>query len=183
MAASEITVSSAKLYYGTDAEINALTGTKGDVGFATDTGKEYTNTDGGTTWVLTRTAISGSSYVNVQNAALTVQNIATGGPISIASGTSQSLGDTTIYGLPFGSIVLDPSGATDSFAGAYALGNGKLIIQITRTGSTDTVSLTATSPETDVIAGPLAVVDNAGAIATTITTGVYYMYFGAGAVS
>lgn len=63
MAASEITVSSAKLYYGTDAEINALTGTKGDVGFATDTGKEYTNTDGGTTWVLTRVSTTGAASV------------------------------------------------------------------------------------------------------------------------
>jgi len=63
MAASEITVSSAKLYYGTDAEINALTGTKGDVGFATDTGKEYTNTDGGTTWEITRVNVSGAACV------------------------------------------------------------------------------------------------------------------------
>ena len=59
MAASQITVSSAKLWYGTAAEITALaTGNGaqvGDVGYATDENREYTCTDAGTpTWVITR---------------------------------------------------------------------------------------------------------------------------------
>jgi hypothetical protein len=65
MAAQEITVASAKLYYGTDAEINALSGTIGDVGFVTsgaNVGAEYTCL-GGTSWLLTRAAINGAALV------------------------------------------------------------------------------------------------------------------------
>jgi len=75
MAATEITVSGATLYYGTDAEINALSATKGDVGFATDTGKEYTNTDGSTTWVVTRAQTEGSMHVRTSGDAGTLESI------------------------------------------------------------------------------------------------------------
>jgi len=54
MAATAITLSSSTLYYGTDAEINAKSANIGDVGYATDTNREYTNIDGGTTWLKTR---------------------------------------------------------------------------------------------------------------------------------
>ena len=47
-------LASRKRYYGTAAEINALSANKGDLGYASDEASaEYTNTDGATTWVLT----------------------------------------------------------------------------------------------------------------------------------
>ena len=84
MAATAITVSSATLYYGTDAEINALSATLGDVGFATDTGKEYTNTDGGTTWAVTRAYTSGAAHVSQNGAVTAVTGTLKAHPVTLA---------------------------------------------------------------------------------------------------
>ena len=73
MAAAAITLANSTLYYGTDAEINALSANEGDVGFATDTNREYTNIDGSTTWLKTRA----ESDVGLSKNAATVTGSAT----------------------------------------------------------------------------------------------------------
>lgn len=66
MTAQAISVGTSALYYGTAAEIVALSANTGDVGFATDTQTEYTNysTGGsGTDWVITRVSTNGTAHV------------------------------------------------------------------------------------------------------------------------
>ena len=74
MAAAVITLSNAKLIYGTQAEILALDVNStpavsvGDVGFAKDKLKEYTcvdNTDGASVWIVTRDSLVGASHILV----------------------------------------------------------------------------------------------------------------------
>ena len=63
MAVTTVTVADAVLKYGLEADVASETGAIGDVFFATDTYCEYTNTDGGTTWVKTRQSNSAGQVV------------------------------------------------------------------------------------------------------------------------
>lgn len=60
-----IPVVNSTLYFGTASEVSTQSGNRGDVFFATDTRVEYTNTDGGTTWVVTRSyTLAGAAKVD-----------------------------------------------------------------------------------------------------------------------
>ena len=60
---SAVTIAFATLYYDTASNIQALSANKGDFGFEIDTQDEYTNIDGGTTWVMTRASTGGAAHV------------------------------------------------------------------------------------------------------------------------
>ena len=135
-------------------------------------------------------ATSGAAHVSIQNTAVTLQYPATGDTIAIAAGATrtQSLGDLTAYGLPFGDVILTAAGTTDVYSGAWAAGNGVLYLQVLATGTTDALSVSVKNVNLTAMAGPFGLVTSVGDVITahpaaTTTTTLYTLYTGVGAVS
>ena len=126
MAAAQITVSNSKLWYGTAAEITALSSGEGasvgDVGWASDTNTEYTCSDAATpTWKITRlhntagaaqvtlnTLLSGEDQTNdvlKVEAQFNYETVA-------ASQTAQVLGSTGAAGDYLHSVIVTTSTGT-----------------------------------------------------------------------
>ena len=124
---------------------------------------------------------SGAAHVNVQNTAVTTQNAGTGSSLTIAagSGSTQALGDLTIYGIPLGSLVFTKTGAAATATITYGIASpGVLMFQVDLTAA-DAIALSGTSPDGAAMAGPFAYLTSAGAFGSSITAdGVYYLYLG-----
>lgn len=106
----------------------------------------------GVTWRQIGT--SGSSHVLLKNTAIITEGVGTGGTInfSAASGEIARLGDVTLYGLPYGDVIVTKTGtaATASFKWGVATG-GLLVMDITAINAADALNITAETPNGDVL--------------------------------
>lgn len=102
MAATQISVSAAKLWYGTASEITALDTTDsanvGDVGYATDENREYTctdNTDTAPVWKITREHDAiGGAFVNPEKGPLGYDLDGVSIAYTVATSTPQAITTT-----------------------------------------------------------------------------------------
>lgn len=140
------------------SDTKPTTATAGDIVSETDTGSKFEYI--GNSWV--QVSSGGAGFVSVRNAALTTQQSATGGEVTINNTTPASLGDMSAFGVPFGSIILTSSGSTDTHTIQYVIGNGKCIFFHDATGATDSVTVSATTSAGDSIPGPLVLIDSSG---------------------
>lgn len=180
MTATAITVADATLYYGTDAEIQALSGTKGDVGFASDTNSEYTCIADGANWLQTRGATDGAANMNiVANSVPDAQSYYyTESVTTTAAATTAILttGDLTVLGLPFKTLIFTKTGTNAVCTVNLQASPSGVIVYISAT--TDTLAITATNSDGNTL-GTISV-DDAGTVgaATGLATGTYTVYLG-----
>ena len=125
---------------------------------------------------------SGAAHVDIQNSSVPTHATGTGSESSFTAANPETynLGDMTVYGIPFASLLFTKSntGTCDLTYGIAA--NGTLIFQISNTVGTIAITLSATTPNGEVFDGPLAYVTAAGAIQSTAIAadGVFYLYMG-----
>ena len=146
MAVAQITVANSKLWYGTAAEITAnASGTKGDVGWASDTNTEYTCTADGANWSITRlNNTAGAAHVAIggaggSTAVTTMENFL------VAGGASQA-----------GTSIDNPSGRA-TFQAVANGSSGAFTATVTIAGSNDdtnwetlgTITLSGTATTAD----------------------------------
>jgi hypothetical protein len=137
-----------------DRVANESNVTPGEYVLESDTGNVYQRTTTDWLWIST----SGVPHVLLKNTSIVMQGIGDGGifNFSAASGEVGRTGDLSIFGLPYGDVLLTKTGTTAIATVTWAVGSGGLVVfDITALNAADAINITAEntngSPMTNIL--------------------------------